>query len=175
MLLSKFSMFLLFILAYIPLIVFMCIRFFSTEDWSLLLLLLITIGILFTIYFVNRLVNIIETDLKPSVMNLEVVELKNSEYLTFIVTYLVPFMGITMDIQVILALIGFFIFLGLIYLRTSLFCINPLLNLIWNYNIYEITIRRKKAFLLTKCHVSYGNQELQIMKLNEEVYLGIKP
>jgi len=140
---------------------------------SLSILLIIALFFEFTIFYVNYVLNTIETQLRPSIEVLNVNELKNSEYLTFIITYLVPFMGITMDIQLILALLMFFIFLGLIYMKTSLFCINPLLNLIWHYNVYEITIHNKNAFLLTKCPISYGNQRLQLMKLNEEVYIGI--
>ena len=100
------------------------------------------------------------------------IESKNSEYLAFIVVYLVPFFGFTLDLQLFIALLVFFIFFGLIYVRTSLFCINPLLNLLWNYNIYEININNTKAFLLTKNEFTSGNQFENIKKITKEVYWG---
>jgi len=152
----------------------MSIRFISFEFLSLLILFIVALICWLTIFLVNRVVKILENDLKPSSATININELKNSEYLTFIITYLVPFMGINMDLRLIIALFGFFIFLGLIYLRTSLFCINPLLNLIWEYNIYEMTIGQKKSYMLTKCHLPNGQHDLNVLKLNEEVYLGVK-
>jgi hypothetical protein len=166
--LKNFSKGIFFILAYIPLLIFLEIRFASL-DW-LLVITILSIGLV--LFLINRVIkNIVNIKSPPE--RIVMIETKNSEYLAFIITYLVPFFGFVPDLRSIIALLLFFIFLGFIYIRTSLFCINPLLNMIWGYNIYEIMIGKKKAFLLAKSSISQGTNMINLVPIiDEEVYLG---
>lgn len=168
---AKISQWAFFALAYVPLIVFMCIRFASLDYFVFLSMALCSAFIVLILCIVNYVIEEFESS-NHQIEHFSVAESKNSEFLTFIVVYLVPFFGFEPDIRFFIALIVFFVFLGLIYIKTPLFCINPLLNIIWKYNIYEININDNKAFLLTKQDLSLGNNTLDVKRITKEVYWG---
>ncbi|MCZ3366620.1 MULTISPECIES: hypothetical protein [Methanobacterium] len=173
--LAKISKWAFFALAYVPLIVFMCIRFASLDPYVFLSIGLCAVFIVLILCIVNYVIDEFE-DSNHQIEHFSVVESKNSEFLAFIIVYLVPFFGFTPDTRLFIALIVFFIFLGFIYIKTPLFCINPLLNLIWGYNIYEINIKKGKAvykaFLLTKQELPLGHNARDVKRISNEVYWG---
>ncbi|HNR43607.1 MAG TPA: hypothetical protein PKH80_00430 [Methanofastidiosum sp.] len=107
----------------------------------------------------------------PSLEEVEINELKNSEYLTFIITYIVPFFGFEFNYQTTLSSIILFIIIGCIYIESPLFCINPLLKIIFKYNLYDITFDNKKGYLLSKCNLKLKKQKIKIKNLSYNVYM----
>lgn len=167
---TNFTKIIFFILAYIPLIGFISIEFIPLKKKPILILIIgISVILILVTYILNKAENI-----KGNLETISVIENKNSEYMAFLITYLVPFFGFTLNLRSIIALLTFFIFLGYFYIKSPIFCINPLLNLFWGYNIYEITIGDERALLLTKCNFISGNLELELADLKNGVYLGQK-
>jgi len=164
--LNKFSKFLLFCLAYLPLIISLTIKSF----FSLYIIVGIFIFSLIVILLVRQIIKTIKT-IVPSQEKIRIIEFKNSEFLTFIFTYLLPFFGFDTDIRTLISFLIIFFIIGYIYVDTSLFCINPLLKIFFGYNIYEISIGNKRGYLLSKSKLSYKEYSLKIRRLEYNIYM----
>lgn len=86
------------------------------------------------------------------------VQRKDSEVMSYIVTYIIPFIGIDLSsFANLFSLLLFFIMLMIIYINTNLIHINPMLNMV-GYHVYEIenssgeiqTIISRKSRLVNK-------------------------
>ncbi|AEH24469.1 hypothetical protein [Pyrococcus yayanosii] len=85
----------------------------------------------------------------------------NDQYVGFIVTYIVPFIGAVKTVNDIISMAILLLVIFSLYLSTSLFAVNPLLKLIFGYNLYLCTINNKDGILLSK----------ENLKRNEELFL----
>lgn len=166
--LNNRSKILLFCLAYLPLVDAIVLKSYNSCYFAIGLVIFSIIIILLVGLLFRSIKKII-----PSAESIIVVELKNSEFLTFIVTYLVPFFGFELDLATTASSIIIFFIIGYIYVDTSLFCVNPLLKLVFGYNLYEIGIRSNKAYLLSKSKLAHGEHNLNLNRLGENIYIEV--
>jgi len=73
----------------------------------------------------------------------------NEQYVGFIVTYIVPFIGTIRTVNDVISLGILLVVIFALYLTTSLFAVNPLLKLLFGYNLYLCTINNKDGILLS--------------------------
>lgn len=165
--LNKMSKMLLFCLAYLPLFISVAIRSY----FSLTTIIIIFVLLLLNVLLVTLLLRSIKT-IVPSKEKIQITELRNSEYLTFIVTYLIPFYGFNIDTPTIISSLIIISIISFIYIDTPLFCINPLLKVIFKYNLYEMRIGSARGYMLSKSKLSYKSYYIQLYKLGENIYLG---
>lgn len=165
--LNKLSKMLFFCLAYLPLFISVALK----SNFSLNTIVIIFIISLLNISLVALLLCSIKT-LVPSKEKIQIIELRNSEYLTFIVTYLIPFYGFNVDVPTIISSLIIIFIIAFIYIDTSLLCINPLLKIIFRYNLYEISIGSAKGYMLSKSKLSYKVYYGQLYNLGSNIYLG---
>lgn len=85
----------------------------------------------------------------------------NDQYVGFIVTYIVPFIGSIKTMNDIVSISILLIVIFSLYLTTSLFAVNPLLKLLFGYNLYLCTINGKDGILLS----------VEKLNRNEELFL----
>lgn len=85
----------------------------------------------------------------------------NDQYVVFIVTYITPFIGTIKTLNDLIATGILIIVIFSLYISTSLFAINPLLKLIFGYNLYLCTINNKDGILLSKENLN-RNEELRL-------------
>lgn len=102
------------------------------------------------------------------------IENVNFEHLTFLATYLLPFLtfNLTEDRN---ALIFFLILIiiGSIYVKTNMFYSNPTLALL-GYHIYKIsTSNRKNVIIISKDKISQ-NDWIKVKILDDNIYIGNK-
>lgn len=171
MLFSKKGMILLFISAYIPLFLVLSIKIISSEEITLYFILILTLISCFTIKKIDRAFKRIERLNKSFSTEIKVEQEKNEDYIFFIMTYLVPFFGIDMNLNTILAMLVLFLIIGYIYIHSSLFTVNPTLKLIWQYNLYQGVINDKKVIILSKKKLNNGSNRANLVKLSEDVFL----
>jgi hypothetical protein len=160
----------LFYLAYAPLFI---IFVFQTKGITLESIVLSVLIFLSSVMFVWALLRIIKT----FVGNQEevcIINNKNGETVSFIVTYIIPFAIPLSGMGSVVSFSLLFLMIYYLYLETNLFCINPLLKIIFGFNIYDIELGHKKAFLLTKSKLSSNGITLSVSKLTDEVYMGAK-
>jgi len=100
------------------------------------------------------------------------VQRKDSEVMSYIVTYIIPFIGLDLSIFAnLFSLCLFFLMLMIIYINTNLIHINPMMN-IFGYHIYEIenisgtiqTIISKKARLVK-------NDRIEIIMIGDNLFM----
>jgi hypothetical protein len=103
------------------------------------------------------------------------IENKNSESIAYISTYIIPFLF--QDTSDTFDLLSIFLILALIFLiysKSNMIVINPILNL--KYSIYQISYSRnsimKKGFLISPTIDIEENQEIKINLISKDIYYG---
>lgn len=162
----------LFISAYIPLFLIMSIIVFNTDNITLIFIGILTVICCFVIGILNHSLKRLNRLKDGQYTEVKITETRNNDYVVFIMTYLVPFFGININLNTILAMFILFLIIGYIYINTSLFTINPTLMLIWKYNLYQGIIKEKNVFILTKNKLNNGSHTIKLIKISDNAYLA---
>jgi len=144
--LNKFSKLVLFYFAYLPLFIIIAINNIPTIKPLLITIsVLVVVGFLFVILLLRVVKSITASQEKITIQ-----EMKNAEYLGFLVTYILPFLVSLANLREAISFVLLFILIAYLYMDTSLFGVNPLLKIFFRYNIYEVTMGEGRYFLLSK-------------------------
>lgn len=191
--LNNISLFVLFITSYIPLFGLLIIRqtkqnidflnfsglnnesiFIAFEKFGLsyfffLVSILGYIGLKFLLF------NLDENKSNGEIVKIIEVENKNSESISYISTYIIPF--IFQDTNNLFDITSIFIVLIIIffiYTKSNMIVINPVLNI--THNLYQIEYNKKnkskKALLITKEADLEIDQEIKINLITKNIYYG---
>lgn len=153
-------------------------------EFYLIIVLIVLIIIL--LILVKRLINSLNDNEVVTVTVEEVVNINHSTVTNYFAVYIFPF--ITMDLTSILGIIQF-VFLGAIigyiYIKNDLIYVNPVLNILFKLNIYEIKFsyedtnigkktytgillsKKEKQDLIVKAHID-------IVIKSPDLYFNIK-
>jgi hypothetical protein len=149
-------------------------KYFATyiEEFTIFLIVIILSVIMFFIFrnLVKKILDKVEVN-APREIDVEIKSEKNTEMLGFLLTYIVPFC-ITFD-NGLYDLFAFFILFTLLlyaYIGTSLFCINPLLNYCFGYNIYEIEMHDKSNFMITTKKHRNTTKKIKIYMITDDLW-----
>ena len=165
--LNKISKLILFYFAYLPLFAILVINNVTDLKNSLILAgLLVIIGWLSVWVLLKTINSVVSVNEKISIL-----DSKNNEYLSFLVTYIVPFFIDFTGINHLISFSIFFLMILYFYMETSLFCINPLLKLIFGYNIYEVSINKQRHFLLSKNQHTNQTLHIKLKKLDTNILI----
>ncbi|MBE6503872.1 MAG: hypothetical protein E7Z76_06270 [Methanobrevibacter sp.] len=176
--LNKWGKIVWFIVAYSPLYFALLIKFYflSHLDYfatiEIIFLGLITLAI-FLRFFISILTYNEDTNPRPE--KCIITQSKNSEYVLFVVSYLIPFYNISFTVADIVPTIFMLILIGFLYIRTPLFAVNPILNLL-GYNLYNAKKDKdkKEILLITKQKLVLDCYNIKLTKLNEDIYISNK-
>lgn len=150
------------------------------------LIIILTILIATLLILVKRLVNSLNDNDVISVTVDEVININHSTVTNYFAVYIFPF--ITMDLTSLLGVIQF-VFLGsiigYIYIKNDLIYVNPVLNILFKLNIYEITFSyednnigkvSQTGILLSKIEKQnlIIESQIDIIIKNPELYFNIK-
>lgn len=163
--LNYISKIILFYFAYLPLFIILTINNISDGKTILFisaLLVIIGFGLVCTIL---KLIS----EVVPSQEKFEILENKNSEYLGFLVTYILPFLVSFSTINQIFSFSLLMLLVAYLYIDTSLFCVNPFLKLFFKYNIYEVEFEKQKFYYLTQKKPPQGNMTGEIRIIGENI------
>lgn len=107
---------------------------------------------------------------------------KNYEHITFLTTYIIPFITFDMnDPRYLLTLVVLLFIIGFIYVKTDLFYANPTLALL-GYHIYEVDAEfnvegqpktLESITIITKENLNVTN-EIKLKSLDDYIYYGRK-
>lgn len=97
---------------------------------------------------------------------------KDPEAMSYIVTYLIPFLDINIDQpENLVSLLLLFLVLGIVYVHSNLFYINPTLNVL-NYHLFEIEIEGgKTTALLSKRRFVERGSTISVISLGDQILL----
>lgn len=164
---SLFTRILLFLSSYFPLCVIFSIVFYNKNYWIALTVLLAGfIGLLGTLFYLRyaQRFNAMKIAVKGH-------QRKDGEAMSYILTYLVPFVVLPSDNwQKMVSLGVFFFVLALLYINTNMIHVNPMLN-IFGYRIYEVSLEDGAVHaLITRRRVLRGT-EVKAIEIDEDIYL----
>lgn len=164
---NKFSKFVFFYLAYLPLFIGLLVLNLDLS-WNLLYL---SLGVIFlgALIFLPLLKSI--NSLAPHNIEISIISNNNVKVLGFIFTYLFPLLITFTNINSILTFSIFIILVFTIYIDTPLFSVNPLLKIIFRYNIYQVKHKNKKYFFLSKEKYSEGKIDTKVKQIDPEVLI----
>jgi hypothetical protein len=98
------------------------------------------------------------------------IQKKDTEVIAYIFTYIFPFLQLNFgDLVNLLSLGIFFIILGIIYVNSSMICVNPTLNLL-GYHLYEIeTPEGYSHTLLARKKRIIKNTDLEVVIIGDDL------
>jgi hypothetical protein len=117
------------------------------------------------------LIFLIARRLAPQSLRVESSQIRDGDALAYIATYLVPFAAITATTARERGALGLFVFLiAVLYVRSELFYINPLLALV-GYRLFQVaTPAGTSVVLLTRRRFLRSGIDLKARRLSDYVY-----
>lgn len=137
-----FTRILLFLSSYAPLLVIFGVRnFFSRHwEWGWGFIALAVLAVVILLIYLQ----IVQSS-APYSVNVVQVSTRSGETMSYIVTYLLPFLGVDFSKPNDAISMGiFFLVIGIIYVNSNLIYINPVLNIL-GFNLFEIETDTEKV------------------------------
>jgi hypothetical protein len=99
---------------------------------------------------------------------------RNSDSMSYIASYLIPFLGLPWhEWRNAVSMGVFFLMLGVVYVNTNMIYINPMLNLLL-FHIYEVESDGSSYTVLSRKHHIFRGSKITVTKLGEGVLLETK-
>jgi hypothetical protein len=164
---NAFAQLALFLSSYSPLfVVFALLNSFGGgfSSWLCLALAAIGLGLLVVLYKVAR-------RFSPSDLNVTSSQVRDGDAIAYIATYLVPFAAVAVTTPRERGALGLFVLLiAVLYVRSELFYINPILALV-GYRLFQVTTPMgTSVVLLTRKRFLQSNITLSARRLSDYVY-----
>lgn len=162
---------LLFLSSYFPLTLIFAVQYYlkSQHTWAYVSVgigALGLIGIIVYLLTVRRL--------NPTILKVDSVERRDFEAMSYIVTYLLPFIAIPVsDPGSTIGLIIFLIVLCVLYINSGMIHINPTLNLV-GLHVYEIKLHEGDTVsVLARGKLKRGST-ISVVKMGDGIYKEVK-
>jgi hypothetical protein len=168
---SVFTRLLLFLSSYFPLTVIFFVLFLTKNRTVAILVLTMgvvgLIGIALYLHTARRL--------NPTSVKVASLQRRDAEAMSYIVTYIIPFLAIPFQtLAEALSLGVFFFVLGVLYVNSNMIHINPTLNLS-GYRLYEITLETGAVHSLITRRVVVRGDMVKVVKAGEGILLEVTP
>ncbi|MGC7873717.1 hypothetical protein ACPUYX_19665 [Desulfosporosinus sp. SYSU MS00001] len=162
----------LFLSSYAPLLVIFAMQNRFNNYW--VSVSLIGIGFI-SVCFLAYLIRFSKKNIEPIHISVQEVNYKDGEAVSYIVTYIIPFIGIDLtSLNNWASLLIMFVILAVLYINSNLLYINPLLN-IAGFHIYEVkNVEGATLALISKDSEVRVNEILRAVNLHRNVYLEVK-
>lgn len=159
---------LLFLSSYFPLAVIFAVQLYLKNHafWSVVCLLAGFSGLIGLAAFMRT-----STKINPLTIKVATVSRRDGEAMSYIVTYLLPFIALPSgDLASGISLGIFLVVLAILYVNSDMMHINPMLNLT-GWHIYEITLPQGETYtVIAKKRVRKG-MELEVTQMADWIYL----
>ena len=167
--LKNYIKWLLFLSSYVPLYLILLLFVWDSNRLIFYFLIGLTAITIIALLIVLKALNSFE----KTFVKLKKVDPKNSEFISYIFTYILPFLSSNFsDVKYIIAMAGIFLLIGFMYVRSNLIYTNPLLNLL-GYDLYEIEDHKENIMvLITKASYLKKETNVKVINIGKNVYLG---
>lgn len=153
----------LFLSSYAPLFLILAIKNYMHIYFIGVMGAFILISIIFLCYIVRKASN-----MSGDYHEIRNIEDKSNQFLEYIIAYIIPFLGFNLEsISDLVALGIIFILICVLYVRSDLIYMNPLLNLM-NYNLYKVNDSKKEIMVISKEELNIG-QKIRIYFISKKV------
>lgn len=167
---SRLSKILLFFSAYFPLLTIFTAQYYEKyRMWAVVPCLIGLIALIWLAFFINLV-----RGSAPRRAVVESVQRKDAEVISYLFTYIFPFLELKVDdLFNVIGLSIFFLVLMILYVNSNLIHINPMLNLL-GYHLYEVSLgdgtvhtiltRRSRLVRGTKLDIVLISDDLSVEK-----------
>ena len=141
---------------------------FTFKILSLVLFSLMLLGIIAAWLVIHQTNKTASTTLN----NVKAVGTDNQDTVSYLITYLVPFIGLSFQNPAVIVANGFLIiFVGILYLQSNMIYLNPTLGL-FGYRLYRVELDNSisKKILLARTLPESGNK-ITARLISKEIYL----
>lgn len=155
----------LFLSSYIPLFIIFTIKYYN-YSWLLGIVIFIILSSIFVLYFSIKRAEHMSGDY----YNLKTVENKSNQFLEYILAYIIPLLGFNLtSISDIISLVLLFILIAILYIRSDLIYMNPVLSII-GYNLYKVNAGKSDIMVISTKKL-LNNQSIKIYFISE--FIGV--
>jgi hypothetical protein len=164
---------LLFFSSYFPLFLIIGILVFS-KSWIVALVIFVADSVF--VYALWRYLRTRKRDNQHSFSKVTGYQQRDSEAMSYIASYIVPFATFSLDaIPQLLALIVFIVMLLILYVNSHMIYVNPMLN-IMGYHLYEIEVEHGDRTIYYLARKRLARKEIiHYVSISDDVWLEIKP
>jgi hypothetical protein len=158
---------LLFVSSYFPLTCIFAILYFRQHRVFAMSMFLVGTGALVALLVFLRLAR------RFSGLRIQAAEVRreDGEAMSYLVTYVVPFLALPSDNwEHGAALAVFFVVLGVLYVNSNMIHVNPSLN-VFGFRLYEITTDDGDAHALISRRRLRRSQSLEVTRLGDDLFL----
>jgi hypothetical protein len=164
----------LFLCSYAPLTLIICVLQYGVWPlWTLALLAGVVgigsmLGTLFYLWWMRRGNSVFEK-------RVERFDGHDSDVMAYIATYIIPFVTFPLGaLKQIIALVFFLLVLLLIYVRSNMIYVNPVLSL-FGYHLYEVEIEysTRSHYYIARKPLERGHN-IRFVRLSDDIYLESK-
>jgi hypothetical protein len=159
---------LLFLSSYFPLTLIFAVQLLlrNRPEWAAAALTLGTIGLLGISIYLR-----VARTLNPITIKVEIVRRRDGEAMSYIVSYLLPFLTMSSgSIGDAIGLVIFLIVLGILYINSDMIHINPMLN-VAGWHVYEVEMAGGEiGTLISKRRVRRG-KDASVVQMGQDIYL----
>jgi len=161
---------LLFLSSYFPLsVIFFFLLLSKHRQLAIAILALGGLGLLgISVYF--RLAR----RFNPTSITVASVQRRDAEAMSYIVSYVIPFLAIPFEsLEEALSLGVFFLVIGILYVNSNMIHINPMLNLS-GYHLYEITVESGATYSLISYREVVRGETLSAIRAASGIFLELR-
>lgn len=146
----------LFLSSYAPLFMVLAIKNYSHAYFVALMITIVIISFAFLFYSLRK-----ASKMSGEFQKIKEMEDKSGQFLEYIIAYIIPFLGFSFNsIPDILSLFIIFVMIGVLYIRSDLIYMNPILNFM-GYNLYKVSSDDNEYMVISK----KDNQTTRKMKI----------
>jgi hypothetical protein len=160
----------LFLSSYTPLFLIMTVKYGVAHHYFGLSMLLLSVTSVGTLIFYLKTAATLAVDR----VVIEKISGKDTEAMSYIVTYLIPFLDIKIDDpSTFVSLLLLFVVVATVYVHSNLIYINPTLNIL-KYHLLEIELKGgKTTALLSKRSFAERGSTISVVSLGDQILLEV--
>lgn len=166
----------LFVHSYLPLLLIIFILKIDNKVFSLTLMVIILIAMIIFTKFLNS-----PSRKKPSSeLEIQSVNKSGTEVLNYFATYIIPFIILSFDgiedlmkVNTIIALFIMFLILGILYISSNLYYINPILSMFYDVSVCRLTDGKEVIIISSKRKKIEIKTTVFMREIIDDIYLFI--
>ena len=164
---SLFIRLMLFLSSYFPLLLIFAVQYFFESEflWAALVLAIGAASLLAVAVYLRSL-----RKMASIKIDVQSIARRDGEAMSYIVTYLLPFVALPGDTAGLVSLGIFFVVLGVLYVNSNMIHINPTLNMA-GWRIAEITLSSGEDVTLLYKKRIHRRQSVQAIQVGEGIFI----
>ena len=155
----------LFLSSYSPLFLILAIKNYTFTYFVIIMSILIVASVLFLLFIIQK-----SSKMSGDYQEINEAEDKSNQFLEYIIAYIIPFLGFNIgNIPDMISLLIIFLMVGVLYVKSDLIYMNPILNFI-GYKLYKINPSAHEYMAISKNTIQ-NSKKIRVYFISKKVGL----